>query len=150
MTSTDPVQESHNIYHSLMIQGNIDDVYKAITQPNHLTQWWPNKCTGSPSMNTEYSFQFGPKFHWRGRVVEAVAPHGFAVKMTLSDDDWLPTTFSFHLSENKNKVLVDFSHTDWPKLNHHFKKSSFSWAILLNGLKNYIEKGEVIPFESRA
>jgi hypothetical protein len=69
--------------------------------------------------------------------------------MTKSDPDWDATTFGFDLEEVDKGTLLKFSHQNWRELNHNFKHSSFCWAMLLNGLKNYIEKGIVIPFEKR-
>ena len=69
--------------------------------------------------------------------------------MTDSDEDWNGTVFGFTLEEIEQGIYVRFSHTNWPKENDHHKFSSFCWAILLNGLKNYIEKGVIIPFEER-
>ncbi len=69
--------------------------------------------------------------------------------MTSSDDDWNPTTFGFELEPTNNGTLLMFSHINWVKENQEFKQSSFCWAILLSGLKNYLEKGMVIPFTER-
>lgn len=73
----------------------------------------------------------------------------FHIKMTESDQDWNPTSFGFELEEMGEKVVVKFSHTNWPSCNDHFKISSYCWAILLQGLKNYVEKGVIVPFEER-
>jgi hypothetical protein len=70
--------------------------------------------------------------------------------MTKSDLDWDETTFGFDLEETNNGTLVKFSHMNWPNCNDHFRTASFCWAMLLNGLKNYIEKGIILPFEERS
>jgi len=69
--------------------------------------------------------------------------------MTKSDQDWDPTSFGFDLEDIENGVLVKFWHKGWPECNHHFRRSSFCWAMLLNGLKNYVEKGIIKPFKER-
>lgn len=53
---------------------------------------------------------------------------------------------------NKHPLNVNFSHVNWAEANDHFKHSSFCWALLLNGLKNYLEdnyleNGIIIPFK---
>jgi hypothetical protein len=70
--------------------------------------------------------------------------------MTKSDPDWDTTSFGFDLQEEDDKVLVQFWHTGWPDCNAHFKTASYCWAILLKGLKDYLEKGDIVPFENRA
>lgn len=69
--------------------------------------------------------------------------------MRKPDLDWNPTTFGFDLKSTGNSTLVEFSHVNWQNNNHEFRNSSFCWALLLNGLKNYLEKGIVVPFEER-
>lgn len=96
-----------------------------------------------------HNFYFTPKYYWYGQAVEYVYDKAFHIKMTKSDPDWDPTSFGFDLEEMKDQVQVKFWHVGWPECNAHFRKSSFCWAILLNGLKNYIEKGVIVPFEER-
>jgi len=69
--------------------------------------------------------------------------------MTRSDSDWDPTTFGFELENAKKSVKIKFWHIGWPACNSHYRRSSFCWAMLLNGLKSYLERGVVIPFEER-
>jgi len=143
-------EEGYSIYHDLEISAPVQKVFQAITAPNHLINWWPLKCSGKPEKDAEYNFYFGPEFNWFGKVKELVKSKSFHIKMTQSDPDWDPTSFGFDLEQNGNKVLVKFWHIGWPSCNKHYRRSSFCWALLLNGLKNYIEEGVIIPFDERA
>ena len=139
----------HSIYHQFNISSNLEKVYKYITKPEHLVNWWPMKCFGQPKVGEIYNFNFTDKYDWYGKVIQAVENKSFHIKMTKSDDNWNSTIFGFDLEETKNNIVVKFFHKDWIEINDEFRYSSFCWAILLNGLKNYIEKGIVIPFEER-
>lgn len=140
---------SYSIYHDLEIKGSIEKIFESITKPEHLINWWPLKCSGIPKENEEYNFYFTPEYDWYGKVVQLENNKSFHISMTSSDADWDPTTFGFDLMQKKEQVLVKFSHIGWPECNDHFRRSSYCWAMLLNGLKNYVEKGIVIPFEER-
>ncbi|MEN0048041.1 MAG: hypothetical protein AAF806_13360 [Bacteroidota bacterium] len=70
--------------------------------------------------------------------------------MTQSDEDWDSTSFGFGLEGNSEGTQVQFWHVGWPACNHHFRRSSYCWAILLKGLKDYLEKGIIVPFKERA
>lgn len=140
---------SHTIYHNLTITAPPQQVFDAISLPVHLINWWPMRCSGSPVLNAEYNFNFTDEYDWHGMVSKMEPNKSFHIKMTQSDGDWNPTTIEFELDDLGDKMSVRFSHRNWPELNDHFKYSSFCWAILLNGLKNYIEKGEIIPFDKR-
>jgi uncharacterized protein YndB with AHSA1/START domain len=138
-----------NIYHNLQIKASEKEVFDSISQPKHLDNWWTLKSSGKPELNSEYNLNFTDAYNWFCKVSKVVPNKSFHLKMTDSDQDWNPTTFGFDLEENQNGTLIKFSHINWQEANHHFKHSSFCWAILLNGLKNYLEKGIIIPFEDR-
>jgi len=137
------------IYHDLVINSSLSEVFQAVSEPNHLINWWPKRCTGNPEIGSDYNFYFALEYDWHGKVTEYLPNTAFYVKMTKSDSDWDPTTFGFDLEELEGGVQVKFWHIGWPECNAHYRTSSFCWAILLNGLKKYVEKGEVIPFEER-
>ena len=138
-----------SIYHDFVIHASAKAVFDAITQPKHLNNWWPLTSSGTPEVGEVYNFNFTDAYNWYGKVTVCKNDTSFHIKMTDADPDWNPTTFGFDLKEDNHSVAVQFSHTRWPVCNHHFKRSSFCWAMLLNGLKNYVEKGTIIPFEER-
>jgi len=141
--------KGHGIYHDLVIKGPVSKVFEAVTDAEKLIHWWPLKCNGNPELNSSYNFYFSEEYNWYGKVVKLDINSSFHVKMTRSDEDWNPTTFRFDLEQKKESVLLKFSHVDWPHHNEHFRRSSFCWAMLLNGLKNYVENGTIVPFEKR-
>lgn len=140
---------SFNIYHNLVINASLKEVFDAVSLPNHLDNWWTLKSSGKPELHTEYNLNFTDEYDWYCKVSKVELIKSFHLKMTKSDDDWNSTTFGFDLEEANNGTLLKFSHINWPKENNHFKHSSFCWALLLNGLKNYLEKREIIPFDKR-
>lgn len=143
-------EKSYSIHHDIEIDSAIDKVFDAITKPEHLINWWPLKCTGQAEVGQQYNFYFTPEYDWYGKVAKLVENKAFHIQMTEADSDWNPTSFGFDLEENKKSVLVKFWHIGWPECNAHFRRSSFCWAMLLNGLKNYVERGVIVSFEERA
>ncbi|MBC2844362.1 SRPBCC family protein [Winogradskyella flava] len=141
---------SHSIYFNFIIKSDKFSVYKAVSEPGHLENWWPLKCSGIPRVGEQFNFNFTDKYDWYAEVTSCKQWDHIHYKMTKSDDDWNSTTFGFKLKEKDNGTCLNFFHTDWSELNNHFKHSSFCWAMLLNGLKSYLEKGEIIPFEKRS
>lgn len=139
-----------SIYHDFTINSSVEKVFDAITIPDQLNNWWPLKSSGKPELGAEYNLNFTDEYNWYGKVSEIVKNQSFFIKMTESSDDWIPTTFGFELETKEEGTLVKFSHTGWLSRNGEYRNSSFCWAMLLNGLKNYVEKGIVIPFEERA
>lgn len=145
-----PKEKDFGIYHDLEINAPIEKVFAAITEPGLLINWWPLRCTGSPELHAEYNFYFGPDYNWFGIVHKIEKNKSFHIKMTKSDLDWEPTIFGFEIEYYPKSVLLHFTHLGWIKRNSHFRIASFCWAMLLKGLKDYVEKGIVIPFENRS
>ncbi|NMH86382.1 SRPBCC family protein [Flavivirga algicola] len=139
----------YNIYHNLLIKASPKVVFDAVSLPEHLNNWWTLKSSGTPEFDSEYNLNFTDAYNWFCKVSEVKNNESFYLKMTDSDKDWNPTTFGFDLEVQDSETLVKFSHVNWLEDNHHYRHSSFCWAILLNGLKNYLEKGIIIPFEKR-
>lgn len=146
----EPIAQQHHIYHYFEIEAPVEEVFKAISNPTDLENWWPLKCSGTPELGATYNFNFTDTYNWFGEVVQIEAPHSFHIKMTAADEDWMATTFGFDLTFERNKTQVSFSHINWPQCNTHFKTASFCWAQLLAALKNYVEKGIVVPFKQRS
>lgn len=138
-----------DIYHDLIIKATAREVFNKITSPEHLVNWWPLRCSGRRESGATYNFYFSPEYNWYGKVVTCNPNAAFHIKMTKADAGWNNTTLAFDLEENGDMIIVKFAHTCFQECNHHFRRTSFCWAILLNNLKKYIEKGIVVPFEER-
>lgn len=139
----------HNIYFDFYIEASSQHVFDAFCLPKHLDNWWTLTSSGEPKLGAIYNLNFTDDYNWFAEVTKVKSNSYFYLKMTHSNSDWNPTTFGFTLEDHKDKTLIKFSHTNWPENNHEFRNSAFCWSQLLQGLKNYIEKGSIIPFESR-
>ncbi len=138
-----------SIYHDLVIKSDKFIVYKAISEPEHLEKWWTLKCSGIPQIGEEYNFNFTNEYDWYAEVQSCKIWEHIHYNMTKSDADWNSTSFGFDLTEVEAGVSVKFFHVNWPECNTEYRQSSFCWAMLLNGLKDYLEQGIIIPFENR-
>ncbi len=138
------------IHHCLFIDASPEKVFDAVTQPKHLNNWWTLTCEGRPAAGNKYNFYFGDEYNWFGKVSKCKANEQFFIAMTQSSLGWETTTFGFELKPHKRGTTVYFSHVGWQQQDEHFKITSFCWAMLLNGLKQYMEKGIIIPFNERS
>ena len=65
----DIVSHGFNIYHDFVINATLKEVFDAVSQPEHLNNWWTLKCTGTPELDAEYNLYFAPEYDWYGKVV---------------------------------------------------------------------------------
>lgn len=142
--------ETYEILHDLNIDCSPSMLYDAISIPGKLENWWPQTCTGKPELRAKYHFDFGPAYQWMGEVCEITPNSLFAIEMLDCDDDWMHTIFRFRISATDEGCRLTFEHEGWKSNESHFRHTSFCWALLLKGLKDYCENGTVIPFSQRA
>lgn len=138
-----------DIFHQFQIHSSLDEVFSALTSPVGLNAWWTLESDGKPELNGTYRLFFGSEYDWRAEVAHVVPGKELTWKTTRAMDDWLPTSFGFRLAESETGTIVHFFHTGWTDANDHFAITSFCWGQLLQGLKEYVENGKIIPFDQR-
>jgi len=142
---------NNSIFHDVHINADVSSVFEAISEPKHLNNWWTNKCSGIAEKGSKYNLYFSEEFDWFGEVTECIPDKSFAITMTKSDVDWDFTTFGFEIEAIDEKMTrLRFYHKDWKETNHHYRRTNYCWALLLFNLKEYLEYGDVVPFDSRS
>jgi len=139
-----------SILHDLPILAAPDVVFKAITTPAGLNEWWTLTSHGSPSLGSDYALGFGPDHQWHAKVMESTLDRAFELQMTAADADWNGTRVGFRLTpRDGGGTLLAFRHTGWAQTNAHYRTSSCCWAMYLRILRRYLEHGERVPYEKR-
>ncbi len=138
-----------SILHQFHVKAQAGKVFDAFAMPEGLINWWPAKASGSPKLNQRYTFWFAPEYDWAGEVIHVVPGREITWKMSKVSRDWLDTEVGVVLADDTNGTRIDFFHRHWREANEHYRISNFCWAILLQGLKQYVETGVVVPFEDR-
>ena len=138
-----------DIVHDIPIASDVESVFECVATPEGLSKWWSIGGTGVPGVGSKYSFDFGPEYQWEAVVTEFDANSLFSIKMTMADDDWTDTMVRFELEPSENGTMLRFEHLGWPQDNAHFRTSSYCWAMYLRCMKNFLEKGVVLPYEKR-
>jgi uncharacterized protein YndB with AHSA1/START domain len=138
-----------DIYQKFIINAPAQEVFDGFCLPKQLDNWWTKQCTGKPSINEVYNFHFSDEYNWFAKVVHVIPGKELTWQMTGAMEDWMGTQVGFRLAPEKTGTSVLFFHKHWQEPNDHFAITTFCWGQLLNGLKNYLEKGEIVPFEKR-
>jgi len=71
-----------NILHDFTVKSDPAAVYRAISTPDGLNQWWTQRAQGRAAAGHEYELWFGPDADWRARVTEAVPERSFGFELT--------------------------------------------------------------------
>lgn len=130
-----------SIHHLLTIKAPAERIFQAISTPEGLCSWWTTEAAGQPILGAEYQFFFTKDSDWRAKVVEITPPLQISWQMTQADADWTPTQLHFQLTEGEDGMTtLRFAHTSWEKINDHFRRTSFCWAIYLEALRKVVER----------
>ena len=139
-----------DIYHQLQIAAPMQSVFDAFTSPVGLDSWWTLQSQGQPIYDSLYRLYFGPEYDWLARVVHVHGNSALTWSPVRAMEDWMPTSFGFELSTSEQFTVVRFHHRGWESVSDHFAITNYCWGQLLNGLKNYVENGVIIPFDKRS
>ena len=135
-----------DILHHVGIKAPKDNIYKALTTIEGLSQWWTRDTRGSVNLNGKLEFRFegsGPDF----KVAELRSNEKVVWHCTDSTGEWLGTKISFNLTDEENgEVSVLFKHSDWKEATEMMAHCSTKWAVFMLSLKEYLETGKGRPF----
>ena len=138
-----------DIFHELTVRAPKARVFDAISTPAGLNAWWTLRAEGKAQEGRAYTFDFGPGYVWKATVTKCTEPDVIAWTFVDADPNWTGTHLRLALTESAGKTIVTFAHTGWRSANRHFRVSSYCWAMYLRLLRNYTERGEVVPYEKR-
>jgi len=143
------VNDVHDILQDFPIAADPSRVYRAISEPAMLDEWWTIRSSGNPSVGARYDLDFGPGYQWGAVVTKAEPGAAFELRMTDADADWLGSHVGFNLEPSPLGTQVRFYHRGWPEANSHYRTSCHCWALYLRILRRHIEHGESVPYEKR-
>ena len=138
-----------DIYSDFPIQVPAADVFRVVSTPAGLDQWWTKRSAGTPKLGAEYELWFGPEYDWRARVTACAASQHFEIEITRAGEDWLGTRVGFDITGQGSTSQLRFYHTGWPLSNEHYRSSCYCWPMYLRILRRYLEHGETVPYEQR-
>lgn len=138
-----------DIHHKFHVNASPHQVFETFTRSEGLNSWWTLQSSGEPLKGNVYNFYFGPAYDWLAAVIHVIPDQELTWRMTRAMDDWMETEVGFRLTLEGSGTAIWFFHTGWKELSDHYSISNFCWGQLLNGMKNYLEKGTVIPFPER-
>ena len=137
------------------IDAPIDVVFKALTDPNDLTQWFPDSGTFEAKVGGKMHFTFvagrnqmDRDHHLDGEVLDIV-PNKKLVYTFIPDKDYKPdgvrsksTTVTWSLEEvTKNRTKVTLVHSGFTnEMERHFKETTAGWNYFVSRLVEYCRK----------
>lgn len=139
-----------DILHDFPVAAPRTRVFEAVATPRGLDQWWTLTSKGAAERGAEWEFFFDAQYDWRGKVTRVEADRLIEWEITRADADWSSTRVAIELSDHPGGLTwVRFAHTGWREAGEHFRISSYCWAMYLRVLKNWVQRGETVPYDRR-
>lgn len=125
------------------------EVYKALTTAEGLSEVWTRELTVHAHVGAVNAFRFGDDDLTRMQVVELSPPRKIEWLCTASDPEWVGTTVSFELQEQRGKTNLILRHMNWKEITNFYRFCNYNWAMFLYSLKTYCEDGAGLPYQDR-
>ena len=138
-----------DIQHHFPIAAPVEAVFRAVSDPSGLDQWWTLRSEGEPTDGAAYTLDFGPEHVWKAHVTLCLPDQAFELALTDAHPDWQDTVVRFDLAKQDGATGVRFRHSGWPAENDHYFTSCYCWAMYLRVMKRWLEHGETVPYEKR-
>ncbi len=142
----------NEIRKTIEIEASAEVVFNALTRPEELTQWFPNKAIFEPKVGGKMHFSFvkdhkmeDTEHFLDGEILELV-PNRKLVYTFIPDHRYqpdgiraTPTLVTWNIEEiNKNKTKVTLIHSGFTKdMEKHFKETTDGWNYFTARLVKY-------------
>jgi uncharacterized protein YndB with AHSA1/START domain len=135
-----------SIKHYLLIKGQPDKVYKAITTTGGLRGWWTIGAKTDEKVSGIAEFIFGEQYHIKMCNTMLETNTKVEWECIEGDKEWIGTTFLFNLEGKEENTILRFSHNNWREETDFFASCNYHWGYYLRSIKLYCETGEGTPF----
>ena len=139
-----------DILHLLRIKASRELVYRALTTPEGIRNWWTRDADLDAHIGGSGTFRFpfyGGGYSTEVRLIELAAPERVAWEVIASfRPEWANTTITFHLRpDGDSSTLLHFAHRGWADDDDTYALCNTGWAYYLVSLQQYIQIGEGAP-----
>ena len=92
-----------DILQDFPIKAPPDRVFRAVSDPASIDQWWTVRSSGQPAVGVTYDLDFGPEYQWRAVVTKSVPGAAFELRLTEADPGWVGSVVGFELTPNRSR-----------------------------------------------
>lgn len=138
-----------DILHRVGIRAPASDVYAALATPEGIAGWWTTQTTGDRQVGGRLNFRFTADGVEIGafdmKIIQLEPGARVAWQVLAGPAEWLDTTISFTLRQEKDFTIVLFRHEGWREPVEFMYHCSTKWAVFLMSLKALVEEGKGRP-----
>jgi uncharacterized protein YndB with AHSA1/START domain len=132
---------NYSIKHLFHIDRPQEEVFRALTTIEGLSQWWTKGTTGDTSPGGIIRFRFGdagPDM----KVISIIPHESVTWQCVESPHGWIGNTLTFKLDRNENKTRVRFTHDGWKEEDDFYAICTFTWGRYMESLRQLCQTGK--------
>jgi uncharacterized protein YndB with AHSA1/START domain len=137
---------NHSIKHLFHIDSPQEEVFKAITSIESLSQWWTKDTSGESKKDGVIKFRFGNNGGPDMKVIDLKPGESLTWECVDSPHGWVGHTITFQLDRNDNKTRVRFSHDGWKNADDSYAICTFTWGRYMESLRQLCQTGKGAGF----
>ena len=134
------------VSHQVGIVGDINNIYRAIHEPQGLSGWWATKASGSPEQGQVLDLEFAELVTLCFRLEHLRENNLVHFHCVSGPGAWHNSDLVFTLNKDDDQVWVHLVHENNKASEDEFLYFSTKWTCYLLSLRDLIETGKGRPY----
>ena len=136
------------VRHRVGIKGDVEQVYRHLTQPDGLAGWWASSATGTPEVGSVLRLEFSELAVLSFEIRVLDAPKTFLLECVDGPGAWSGSELRFDLHDNGDQIFVTLLHRNSAATQDDFLYFGTKWPLYLLSLRDLVERGSGRPYPS--
>ena len=134
------------VRHQVGIVGDINDIYRALHEPDGLVGWWATTAAGAPDVGQVLELHFSGLATLSFRIESLEENSLVRLHCVSGPGPWQDSTLGFSLKKDSDQVWVGLVHENDAASESDFLYFSTKWTCYLLSLRDLIEIGQGRPY----
>lgn len=136
-----------NLKHEIIINADIEIVFKALVTREGLKGWWTSDVEARPEVGSQAVFGFFNRETVFTMNIEKISSSHIEWTCIEGPEEWVGTKQSFELDQMDSGITkLKFTHSNWKNNDGAFAICNTTWGHLMVLLKQYCEGLEPGPY----
>lgn len=134
------------VTHRVGIVGDINQIYRAMHEPQGLCGWWAESADGNPVVTGIIHLHFPGVATLSFRLTELIENSLIRLHCVSGPGPWQDCRLEFSFQQDKEGVWVTLRHENESAAEEDFLYFTTKWTVYLLSLRDWIETGTGNPF----
>ena len=134
------------VRHRVGIAGEINEIFRALHEPDGLDGWWATATDGTPEEGHALNLRFSEVVTLSFRIETLTQIALVGLRCVSGPYPWQGSSLSFVLEQDSDQVWVELLHENAAASEDDFLYFSTKWTCYLLSLRDLIEHGTGRPY----